>query len=200
MEGWSGFSSVFERAPANTQQIMHPSLYRANKVPAPLKAELPDGIPGKLWNKLEENSMGEFGWKEILGQFIDEDRAKTAAAGWDGDNYICFEQQETKRLILATRERFNSEDMASRFFAAYAEALGKRYPEPGDVKRGQHYLSFVAQDGGVFLRCVAKECVSMQGADASAFAQWQKNLGWRAVSPVAPVDEQKLATDVQQTK
>lgn len=199
--GWSGFASVFERAPASTQQIMHPALYRANKVPAPLKVDLPDGFPGNQWNKLEENSMGEFGWLEILKQFIDEPRAKSVAAGWDGDDYICFEHKETKRLILVTRERFNADEKTSAFFAAYAEALGRKYPESRDVKRSSQYLSFIAEDGSVFLRCAAKECISMQGGDGSAFPEWVKKLGWPAVSGPSPVQEAKPEPgDVLKTK
>jgi hypothetical protein len=199
--GWGGFASVFERAPANTQQIMHPALYRANKAPAPLKADLPDRVPGKDWNKLEENSMGEFGWMEILKQFVDPDLAKSVAAGWDGDDYVCFEQKDTKKLILVTRERFNDEEMASRFFDAYAEALGNRYPVPHEVKRSRRYVSFVSEDGPIFLRCVARECISMQGANPSSFPEWVKKLGWPAVSATPSDDENKPApTDVQTTK
>jgi hypothetical protein len=199
--GWSGFASVFERPPANTQQIMHPALYRSNKVPAPLKADLPDGIPGNQWNKLEENAMGEFGWQEILKQFIDEARARKVAAGWDGDDYICFEQKETKRLILITRERFNTEDMASAFFGAYAEALEKRYAERHDTTKGNQYVSFMTDDGVVSLRCFTKECISMQGADSSAFPQWTKQLGWPPVPAVSPVEDAKpTAGEAQKTK
>lgn len=198
--GWSGFGAVFERAPANTQQIMHPGLYRASKSPAPLKVDLPEGVPGKEWNKLEENAMGEFGWMEILKQFIDPELAKSVAEGWDGDDYICFEQKDTKHLVLATRERFNSDDTASRFFDAYAEALGDRYPVAHDAKRGKEFVSFVSEDGPVFLRCVARECVSMQGAGPSAFLQWTKKLGWPAVSATPSNEPPKSApTDIQTT-
>jgi len=195
--GWSGFGAVFARAPANTQQVMHPALYRANKVPAPLMVDLPESVPGKGWNKLEENAMGEFGWVEILKQFVDPALAKGVAEGWDGDDYICFEQKDTKRLVLATRERFNSEEMATRFFEAYAEALGNRYPLTHDVKRGNEYVSFVAEDGPVFLRCVARECISLQGGDPSAFPAWMKRLGWPAASD-AP-EPQATPTDIQTT-
>jgi hypothetical protein len=199
--GWSGFAAVFERAPANTQQIMHPALYRANKVPAPLKADLPDGVPGKDWNKLEENSMGEFGWMEVLKQFVDPELAKSATGGWDGDDYLCFEHKETKRLVLVTRERWNDDEMAARFFDAYAEALGSRYPAPHDLKRGRQYVSFVAEDGPVFLRCVARECISIQGANPAAFAEWVKKLGWPPVSAVPSNEEKNPApADVQTTK
>jgi len=199
--GWSGFASVFERPPANTQQIMHPALYRSNKVPSPLKVDLPEGVPGKTWKLLEENAMGEFGWKEILKQFIDEPRAKKVAAAWDGDDYICFEEQGDKRLILATRVRLNSEEMTSEFFSAYADALGKKYPQRHDIQEGNQFVSFNAASGPAAFRCVAKECISLEGSNAAAFSQWEKKLGWPAVSAAPPKDETKPGpADVVTTK
>ena len=52
---------------------------------------------GPDWTMLEENVMGEFGWKEVLKQFLGEDRAKTLAAAWDGDRYVVYEHKRTKR-------------------------------------------------------------------------------------------------------
>ena len=175
---WSGFSAVFSQPPADTQQIMHPELYRAGKVPAPLKLDLPNGVPGSGWNKLEENSMGEFGWKEVLKQFLDEDRAKKVAAGWDGDDYATFEQKDTKRLMLFTRTRFNAEEMASSFFSVYAEALKKKYPERTHPSSEGENLSFDAPEASVSLRCAGKECITFEGPDRTLFSQWTKKLGW----------------------
>ena len=90
-DGWNGFAAVFARPPANTQQIMHPELYRAGKVAPPIQLELPPDFPGKPWTLLEQNYMGEFGWKEILKQFLDEDRAKSLSADWNGDIYATYE-------------------------------------------------------------------------------------------------------------
>jgi len=56
--------------------------------------------------------MGEFGWKGSLKQFLDNDRAKTLAAAWDGDRYLLYEQKQTKKLILVTRLHLDSEDHA----------------------------------------------------------------------------------------
>ena len=161
---------------------MHPDLYRANKVPAPLKADLPSGVPGVGWNKLEENSMGEFGWKEVLKQFLDGDRAKKVAVGWDGDDYATFEQKDSKRLMLFTRIRFNSEEMTANFFGAYAEALKKKYAERTHSSSAEQDLEFQTPDGGVFLRCTEKECATLEGGDATHFSQWIKKLGWPAPS------------------
>jgi hypothetical protein len=183
--GWGGFDAIFAKPPANTQQIMHPELYRADKVPAPLKVDLPEGVPGPGWNKLEENALGEFGWKEVLKQFLDEERAGKVAAGWDGDDYATFQQKDSKQLMLFTRERFDSEVGASAFFGAYADALKKKYPERKAVADGKEELEFTAADGGVFFRCEAKECVTLEGAEEKVFAAWIKKIGWVAAAPAA---------------
>lgn len=182
--GWRGFDAVFARPPAGTQQIMHPDLYRAGIVPRPLKVDLPSGVPGEGWTLLEENSMGEFGWKEVLKQFLGEERAAKIAAAWDGDDYATFEQKDTKRLMLFTRTRFNTEESASGFFSAYSEALKKKYPERTVTMDAQQDLEFNAADGGVFFQCVARECVTLEGADLKLFSQWTKKLGWPL--PVSP--------------
>lgn len=178
--GWTGFDAIFAKPPANTQQIMHPSLYRADKVPAPLKVDLPDGVPGTGWTKLEENAMGEFGWKEVLKQFLDEEQGKKVAAGWDGDDYATFEQKDTKRLMLFTRVRFNTEEQASGFFAAYREALKKKYAERTIAVDTNGDLEFKAPEGSLYFRCEAKECITLEGGDARLFSQWAKKLGWPA--------------------
>ena len=178
--GWSGFSAVFAKPPANTQQIMHPELYRESKVPAPLKVELPNGMPGDGWNKLEENSMGEFGWKEILKQFLDDERAQKVAAGWDGDDYATFVQKDTKHLMLFTRVRFNTAEMASAFFSAYSEVLRKKYPERTHPSSAEQYQAFDTPDGSVFLNCAGKACITFEGGNTALFTQWTKNLDWPA--------------------
>src|SRR5258708_29246129 len=104
-DGWPAFSAVFARPPANTQQILHPEMYFANRAPTPLNVELPAAAPGENWVLMEENSLGELGWKEVLKQFLDEERARETAAGWDGDAYASFEQKNSKHLMLFARIR-----------------------------------------------------------------------------------------------
>ena len=181
--GWGGFDAIFARPPAGTQQIMHPDLYRADKVPAPVKVDLPEGAPGTGWNKLEENAMGEFGWKEVLKEFLGEERAQNVAAGWDGDDYATYEQKDnTKHLMLFTRVYFDTAERTSDFFDAYREALSKKYPERSNVSETKQEIEFNAPSGGVFFRCETNECVTLEGGDQKIFAQWTKKLGWRPSS------------------
>jgi hypothetical protein len=187
-EGWKGFDSIFANPPTGTQQIMHPALYRSRKAAAPIKVDLPDGVPASSWNKLEENTMGEFGWKEILKQFLDEDRAKKVAAAWDGDTYVTFEHKDTKELMVFARVHFDNEQAAGDFFKAYSDALAKRYPGPKDALNGQHALAFDSPDGRVFLRCVNTECVTALGVDTTTFVNWTRKLGWPAASQTARLE------------
>ena len=181
-EGWKGFDGVFAKPPTGSQQIMHPSLYRSGRTPAVLKLELPDGVPAAGWNKLEENTMGEFGWMEILKQFLDEDRAKRVAASWDGDDYATFEQKDSKQLMVFARLRFETESTASRFFGAYADVLAKRYSDLKDSVKGEQFLGLASPDGFVALRCVEKECITTLGADLATVSKWTLKLGWPSAS------------------
>ena len=183
--GWPAFSSVFARPPANTQQILHPDLYFANKAPALLKVDLPAAVPGENWVLLEQNSLGELGWKEVLKQFIDEARATSMAAGWDGDDYATFEQKNSKRLMLFARIRLADTASASRFFGEYSEALEKKYPDRTDVSRRSNLLTFDSAQGSVFLRCSGRECITLEGGNSVLFLQWTAKLNWR-LTPEAP--------------
>src|SRR6266404_1420399 len=100
--GWAALPGIFAKPPVSTQQIMHPSLYNSGKVPSPLSLPSLEKTLGLDWVKLEENSMGEFGWKEVLKQFLGEARAKPLSAAWDGDRYAVYEQKQTKHLLLIT--------------------------------------------------------------------------------------------------
>jgi hypothetical protein len=194
--GWPGLSQLFQKPPASTQQILHPDLYRSSKVPQPLSVPSLGKTLGSGWIKLEENVMGEFGWKEVLKQFLDEPRAKSLSAAWDGDRYAVYENKQNKRLILITRERLASQEQAERFFGQYSEALEKKYAKRADLFRRADFFSFETSEGNVYLRCVAKECVTLEGGDRALFVQFNKDLDWgpfpEAPKPLAK--DAKVAT------
>lgn len=182
--GWEGFAPVFDRPPVGTQQIMHPLLYRENKLPVAVKVDLPDGVPGDGWTKLEENIMGEFGWKEVLKQFLDEERAKKVMTGWDGDDYVTYEQKVDKQnLMLFTRLHFDSPELASGFFTAYRDALKRKYPERTMRVDAANDWEFKSSSSvHVFFRCEANECITLEGGDAAIWETWTKKLGWPATA------------------
>lgn len=193
--GWEGLTHIFAKPPVSTQQIMHPGLYSSGKVPAPIALPSMEKTLGADWSKLEENAMGEFGWKEVLKQYLGEARAKSLAAAWDGDRYAVYEQKQTKRLLLITRERLASQEQAERFFGQYSEALEKKHETRSNLFRKPDFFSFDTPDGGVFLRCFETECVTLEGGDRALFLRLNKELRWAPV-PEAPKVLAKDAKEV----
>jgi hypothetical protein len=129
--------------------------------------------------------MGEFGWKEVLKQFLGDDRAKTLAAAWDGDRYVVYEQKRTKRLVLVSRLRLLTEAQAARFFGQYSEALEKKYQQRTNLFRRPNFFSFDSTDGSVFLRCLDAECITVEGTTRAVFDGVNKAVAWPG-APVAP--------------
>jgi hypothetical protein len=154
-----------------------------------------DKTLGAEWSKLEDNIMGEFGWREVLKQFLGEPRAKALSAAWDGDRYVVFEHKKNKRLLLITRERLDSEEQTARFFGQYSEALEKKHGKRTNLFRRPDFFSFDTPDGGVFLRCFEKECVTLEGGDRALFLQLNKQLQWAPV-PEAPKTLSKDAKEI----
>ena len=181
--GWSALSGVFEKPPVSTQQILHPGLYKSGKVPSTVLLPSFEKILGKDWAKLDENILGEFGWKEVLRQFLDDDRAKALAGAWDGDRYATYEQKETKKLMLLTRLHLDSEEHADRFFGQYSEALEKKHSERSNLMRRPNFFQFDTPDGGVFLYCFGGSCVTVEGTTRRLFDAFTKALDWPSAPP-----------------
>ena len=93
---------------------------------------------------------------------------------------------------LVTRIRLASEEAASRFFGQYSEALEKKHEDRSNLFRQTNFFSFNTPDGGVFLRCVQKECITLEGGDGQLFQRWSHALGW----PPLPGEPQKPTTPV----
>ena len=193
--GWQALTGIFTKPPVSTQQILHPALYTSSKVPAPVSLPSLEKALGADWAKLEENVMGEFGWKEVLKQFLDEPRGKTLSAAWDGDRYAVYEQKPSKRLLLITRERLASVALAERFFGQYSEALEKKHEKRSNLFRKPDFFSFDTPEGGVFLRCFEKECVTLEGGDRGLLIQINKELNWPPV-PEQPKVLEKTAKEI----
>jgi hypothetical protein len=187
-KGWDALSGVFAKPPVSTQQIMHPSTYFSFRIPP--KADLPalDKDLGADWVRLEDNLMGEFGWKEVLKQFLGEDRATPLAAAWSSDRYILFEQKRTKKLVLIARLDLVDERARSQFFAAYSEALDKKYDKRTNEKTEDQFLSFDTADGGVFFKCIQMSCVSLEGADRALFDKLNSGVHWITGAPANSTD------------
>jgi len=196
--GWKALENIFTHPPASTQQILHPALYKSGHVPERVDLPPMDLVKlGKDWKKLDENLLGEFGWLEVLKQFLGDERAKPLAASWEGDRYQLFENQQSKRLLLVSRLHLGSEENTGRFFGQYSELLEKKHQQRSNLFRRPNFFSFDTPDGGVFLRCSAMDCLVLEGGDRALFVQLTTKIG---LGPVPEPDQRPGMTSTKTVK
>lgn len=185
--GWGDFRKVFENPPLSSQQIIHPDLYLAGVKPLAVEVPKVGGDVAAAYAPLYENVLGEFGLAELFKQFLGEDVADRVSPGWAGDRYAVLESRNKKRLMLVFVLRLDKVSDAARFFSAYSSLLVKKYPGHGAESLGEQYSQVVAGGESSFLRCVASECLVLEGGGRAEFEQLSVELGWK------PQAVQKLA-------
>jgi hypothetical protein len=180
--GWQDLHLIFERPPVSTQQIMQPDLYLKNVSPSQVTLPAWKGRVPSDWKLLEENVMGEFGLDEVLKQLLDANRAGALSVAWDGDRYAVFENEKTKATSLVFALGLDNPVDTARFFGQYSEALEKKYDKRTDLFRRANFFQFQTDTGGVFLRCLGLECITVEGATRETFDVINRAVGW----PPAP--------------
>ncbi len=180
--GWPDFKKVFANPPISTQQILHPEDYLNSVKPDLVTLPGLDQSVPQGWKKLEENILGEFGLLEVLKQFIGQDRAQTLSPAWAGDRYATFENEKTKATLLVFRLSLDNDEDTARFFGQYSEALESKYKARAELFRRPNFFQFKTPDGGVFLRCMASQCLTVEGTDRDVFDRIDRSIGW----PPAP--------------
>jgi hypothetical protein len=120
--GWTPVDQAFRDPPASTEQILHPTKYRFPR-DIPTAIDLPElqEAAGEGWKQLGGNVLGEFQITILLNGH----NPKQAAAGWDGDRYVVFEDGEGN-LGLCWLSTWDTAGDAKEFAAAYAGYLKEK--------------------------------------------------------------------------
>jgi len=211
--GWTGFNKVFDHPPASTQQILHPDLYLRGIVPTVTALPALPAEAAPKWRKLEETVGGEFLLLEWMKEFMGSGRAKDLASLWTGDRYVVYVDAKAAgsakaapsvkpapdakpvpsasgpRALFIWRITTASEADAARLFGGASQALQLRYEERTALLRRPNYFEFQTPQGGIFLRCLARECLLVDGADRALYDELTRTMGW----PEAPVAPRKPA-------
>ncbi len=119
--GKAGYSEVFRRPPATTQQILHPELYLSDRRPPTLA--LPQLPPGKARDPvLTDGTLGELDHQILLRQF-QVAGWEMIAAGWSACRYRVLEDKRRTRVTLLYVSEWRDESAAEAFFAAYRKSI-----------------------------------------------------------------------------
>lgn len=165
---WRAVDSAYSDPPTSTEQILHPDKYTDRDEPTEVR--LPDlsSTLGSGWKKVEENLWGEFQTRIMLeGKGQPAAQARTAAEGWDGDEFALYTKGSDE--VVAWQTVWDSEKDAGEFAAAlraYDEARFKAsYSD-----RGAGVLFMPIPDGRVAILKEAGNRASYVLAPSAALA------------------------------
>ncbi|MBV8819049.1 MAG: hypothetical protein JO022_11880, partial [Acidobacteriaceae bacterium] len=134
--GKDGFAEVFRRAPASTQQIMHPEKYLDHVDPQlPHVAELADH---KQFRKLGEGTLGEFDFHVLIEQYGSKERADSLAPHLSGSQFTLWENKREGYPVLSWASQWDSPEQAQQFFDFYKEVLHKKVSKPQPGNESEH--------------------------------------------------------------
>ncbi|HEY6723973.1 MAG TPA: hypothetical protein VI197_08070 [Polyangiaceae bacterium] len=96
--GFALVNRAFERAPASTEQVLHPERYLAGDEPVPVSVpSVPEG-----YRAVAQGSVGELLTRLALSACVETPVAIRAAEGWGGDAFQIVEKAGLAGLLWAT--------------------------------------------------------------------------------------------------
>lgn len=122
---WDLVNQAYQNLPASSEQVMHPEKYLAGEMPTPVT--LPDLAPalGRNWHEIERDVWGEAGFLVWLIDEVDNQTAINGAAGWDGDTYSLWVDEQNRHL-LALSSLWASAAEATEFSDAFRDYMKLR--------------------------------------------------------------------------
>jgi hypothetical protein len=143
---WQTVNKMYSDLPASTEQIMHPEKYYADRdEPKTVHAEDLAAKLGDRWKIAYKNVLGEFSLGLVLNLHLNDERAKSAATGWGGDQVLLLENGAGKDVVLIDTIWDTSDD-SEKFFAAMDEWFLQHFPKAVRAHKGRTGFSLV-QDG-----------------------------------------------------
>jgi hypothetical protein len=164
-DGQEGFAEVFRRAPVSTQQVIHPEDYFSNVKPT--EPELPDAHLPRGYKSLIGGTLGELDHAVLLEQFLGKQQAAEIAPHWRGCNFELRENKKAGRVVLLYAAEWDSEESGRRYFAAYREALEKKWKKMSVASETADFVTGTGDDGRFELRRKGAIVTSVEGLAAA---------------------------------
>jgi hypothetical protein len=159
--GQDAFAEPFRQPPVSTQQIIHPTKYLANEKPDPPalpEAQLPHGYKG-----LVNGTLGELEHQILLEQYAGKEQSREIAPHWRGSVFELRENKKAARVVLLYAVKWDSDEAARQYFAAYRDVLGKKWKNMMIAGETENTLTGTGDDGRFVLERKGDTVTSMEG-------------------------------------
>ena len=166
--GWEEVSSLYRDLPVSSEQILHPEKY-FDRRDEPVEVEpLSPGRAGEgRFVPLHSEVIGEFVTSVLLKQYIPENEAVEAAAGWGGDRFASFEDLHTGEVMFIWLTAWDSEEEAIEFYRAWDHLVLSRYGD--SIARAEGTGTMLLRETGsdiVFLERRGDRVLLVEGPQA----------------------------------
>jgi len=147
-KGMKGLVDALRSPPRSSEQVLSPDKYQ-DKPDLPVLISFKDmeALPGKSFEYLCHDVMGEFSTELLLRQFLSFGEAKSASKGWGGDLWAAYTSPAGVLLVWYTD--WDTEGDATEFRSAVAKMLGARYRTDlsGDQARTKDVSLYLEKKG-----------------------------------------------------
>lgn len=168
--GKDSFATVFENAPKDSAQIMHPERYFAHENAT--KPDLPTVTVSSREKDVTEGSLGEFDLEIMLRQYTSEQAAKDLAPHLRGGEFKIEAVGKERKPMLVYVSAWDSEADAAKFFGAYQKILRGKWKQC-DVSTSTDTTFAGSSDSGYFVtRLNGLQVSSVEGVQA--LEDWQQ--------------------------
>jgi hypothetical protein len=118
---WGAVNRAYVRPPCSTEQVLHTDRYLT--IDPVQSIAMPDlgATLGVSWTLTRQDTLGELIIGLHLAEYIDDqEAARDAADGWQGDAFVLWENPPTGEELLAWRIAWEDRDDAEAFEQIYA--------------------------------------------------------------------------------
>jgi hypothetical protein len=130
--GWNAVDQAYKTLPASTEQILHPEKYPQD---VPMTVSLPDlgATLGIDYREVDSGTLGEWYTTLMLAYGLDAKgrldltTAQTAAAGWGGDAYAVYYDDQTQSSVLVLSMVWDTQKDADEFSSAFQQYASGRF-------------------------------------------------------------------------
>ncbi len=117
--GYATVDDAWENLPQSTEQIIHPERYLTGDEPQVVTMQPLTDTLGVGWQRLDEDTLGEFYLREYLAQQLEGGLVESAASGWGGDRYTVYWNDEAEEIVMVLKLVWDTVADGEEFFGAY---------------------------------------------------------------------------------
>jgi len=169
----AAFGGMLQRPPVDTQQVMEPDTYLANRAADPLNVPDLDKLIGSDYQRYDFGGMGAFDIFLLAKQYAPDQDAKQYYSHWRGGYYLAAHEKSAPkdRIALLYLSHWDTPQAAEAFGRLYSGYVPIRYHLPVEGMLGttgspdQTITWGVGQQGKVIIQIHGKDVLVLEGFD-----------------------------------